>query len=237
MGRGHLSSTRTSSIVAESGNGRRSAHASDTQEPSSIPTSNVSLAVRLVLLAEEENRSAGSTEAIRCELGERGGPDVWDSTRARPRSDALARFYQTPARIEARCSSATVEGDRLIRGPHPSGTCWRARIPHRKARPGVRHLQNLVSARPWPSAASPRASSALRMQRRRTKPLRGGPTARSPLGIESPDPMPREPPGGVLGVTERSARGCGDGAMLSTRVAIQGVPTPPVQGGRSRTRV
>ena len=32
----------------------------------------------------------------------------------------------------------------------------------------VRHLQNLVSARPWPSAASPQTSSALRIQRRRT---------------------------------------------------------------------
>src|SRR5437879_3362437 len=39
------------------------------------------------------------------------------------------------------------------------------------------------------------------MQRRRTKPLRGGPISGSPMGIESPDPMPREPPGGVLGVT------------------------------------
>ena len=33
-----------------------------------------------------------------------------------------------------------------------------------------RLLQNLVSARPWPSVASPQASSALRIQRRRTKP-------------------------------------------------------------------
>jgi len=47
----------------------------------------------------------------------------------------------------------------------------------------VRLLQNLVSARPWWSAASPQASSALRMQTRRTKPLRGGPTAPSPMGI------------------------------------------------------
>src|SRR5512142_3352550 len=101
----------------------------------------------------------------------------------------------------------------------------------------VRLLQNLVSARPWPSAASPQASSALRMQRRRTKPLRGGPTAPSPMGIESPDPMPREPPGGVLGVTQRSSWRLGDVAMKSAGVAIQGVPVPPVEGGRSRTRV
>src|SRR3954470_18641583 len=37
----------------------------------------------------------------------------------------------------------------------------------------VRVLQNLVSARPWPSVASPHASSALRMQRRRTNRGRG----------------------------------------------------------------
>jgi hypothetical protein len=55
-------------------------------------------------------------------------------------------------------------------------------------------------------------------------------------GIESPDPMPQEPPEGVFGVAERPARGCGDGAMLSTRVATRGVSTPPVEGGRSRTR-
>ena len=36
-----------------------------------------------------------------------------------------------------------------------------------------RLLQNLVSARPWPSAASPQASPALRMQRRRTNRGRG----------------------------------------------------------------
>jgi hypothetical protein len=35
---------------------------------------------------------------------------------------------------------------------------------------GTAPLKNLVSARPWPSAASPQAPSALRIQRRRTKP-------------------------------------------------------------------
>ena len=87
------------------------------------------------------------------------------------------------------------------------------------------------------SATSPQSWSALRMQRQRTKPLRGGPTSPSPMGIESPDPMPRETPGGVFGVTQRFARRCGNGAMLSTRVAVQGVATPPLEGGRSRTRV
>ena len=40
-------------------------------------------------------------------------------------------------------------------------------------------LQNVVSARPSTSAASTQAPSALRMQPRRTNPLRGGPTAGS----------------------------------------------------------
>ena len=71
----------------------------------------------------------------------------------------------------------------------------------------VRLLQNLVSARPWPSAASPQAPSALRMQRRRTKPLRGGPTAPSPMEIEWLDPRPLDAPGGVFGVTEGSSHG------------------------------
>jgi hypothetical protein len=37
----------------------------------------------------------------------------------------------------------------------------------------LRPLQDLVSARPWPSAASPQAPSALRIQRRRTNRGRG----------------------------------------------------------------
>jgi len=77
----------------------------------------------------------------------------------------------------------------------------------------VRPLQNLVSARPSSSAASPQATSALRMQRRRTKPLRGRPTAGSPIGIEWPSLMPREPPRGVFGVTQRSSWRLGDLAM------------------------
>ncbi len=50
---------------------------------------------------------------------------------------------------------------------------------------------------------------AIEHARHTTKPLRGGPTSPSPMGIEGPDPMPRQPPGGVLGVTERSlSRAC-----------------------------
>jgi hypothetical protein len=102
---------------------------------------------------------------------------------------------------------------------------------------GLRLLQNLVSARSWPSAASPQALLALRMQRRRTKPLRGGPIALGLWGLNGPTPCLGNRREGGLGVTDRSTRGCGDGAMLSTRVAIRGVPIPPVQGGRSRTGV
>jgi hypothetical protein len=49
--------------------------------------------------------------------------------------------------------------------------CWRKRL-HR-CRRRRRHLKNLVSAGPSPSAASPHASPALRMQRRRTNRGRG----------------------------------------------------------------
>jgi len=66
----------------------------------------------------------------------------------------------------------------------------------------LRELQNLVSARPSSRAAFPQASSALRIQRRRTKPLRGGPISPSPMGIEWPHPMPRQPLRRVLGVRE-----------------------------------
>ena len=45
----------------------------------------------------------------------------------------------------------------------------------------VRLPKKVVSARPSVSAASTQARSALRMQPRRTKPLRGGPTAPSPM--------------------------------------------------------
>ena len=101
----------------------------------------------------------------------------------------------------------------------------------------MRDLQNLVSARPWPSAASPQASSALRMQRRRTKPLRGGPTAPSPMEFEWLDPGPLDAPEGPFGLTDGPSRGCVDVMMLSAGPATRGVPTPPVEGGRSRTRV
>jgi Transposase DDE domain group 1 len=73
----------------------------------------------------------------------------------------------------------------------------------------LRYLQNLVSARPSSRAASPQASSALRIQRRRTKPLCGGPISPSLMGIEWLGPMPRQPPGEGFGLTERSlARAC-----------------------------
>ncbi len=64
-------------------------------------------------------------------------------------------------------------------------------------------LQNLVSARPSVSAASPQPSSALRMQRRRRKPLRGGPTAGSPMGIEWRDRRPLVAAGGLSGPADR----------------------------------
>jgi len=127
--------------------------------------------------------------------------------------------------VSARCGVSPVRGHPCLPGlPRGGG-------------PPLRHLQNLVSARPSSSAASPQASSALRMQRRRTKPLRGGPTAGSPMRIEWSDPMPPGPPGGAFGVRKRSSSRLGVVAMKSAGVVIQGVPTPPVEGGRSRTRV
>ncbi len=57
------------------------------------------------------------------------------------------------------------------------------------------------------------ASSALRMQRRRTKPLCGGPTAPSPMEIEWLDPRSLDAPGEVFGVTEGSSLGRGNLAM------------------------
>ena len=54
----------------------------------------------------------------------------------------------------------------------PTASARAGRPPNALARVAMRLLQNLVSAGPWPSAASPRASSALRIQRRRTN--RGG---------------------------------------------------------------
>ena len=55
----------------------------------------------------------------------------------------------------------------------------------------------------------------------------------SPMGIESSDLGPPDAPGGASGVTGRSARGRVDVAMKSAGAVVQGVPTPPVQGGRS----
>ena len=48
------------------------------------------------------------------------------------------------------------------------------------------------------------SSSALRMQRRRTKPLRGGPTAPSPMEIERPDSRPLDAPEGLLSLQRTS---------------------------------
>ena len=48
---------------------------------------------------------------------------------------------------------------------------------------------------------------ALRMQQCRTKPLRGGLTAPSPMEIEWLDPRPLDAPRGVFGVTEGSSHG------------------------------
>ena len=102
---------------------------------------------------------------------------------------------------------------------------------------GVRFLQNLVSARPSSRRASPRASSALRIQRRRTKPLRGGPISSSPMGIEWPDPMPRQSPGGSLARPRTPRRRCVDVARPAARAEAKGVPVPPREGGRSRIRM
>jgi hypothetical protein len=98
-------------------------------------------------------------------------------------------------------------------------------------------LQNLVSARPSVSAASSQASSALRMQRRRTKPLRGGPTAPCLWGLNRPSPGLGTRQEGSLASGSDPRGDVGGGAMVSTRVALQGIPTPPVQGGRSRISI
>src|SRR5271166_1139425 len=76
------------------------------------------------------------------------------------------------------------------------------------------------------------ASAALRMQRRRTKPLRGGPTAPSPMGIEWPDSRPVDAPEGPFGQTQGLSRGCVDVVMLSAGAATRGVPILPPEGGR-----
>ena len=97
----------------------------------------------------------------------------------------------------------------------------------------LRHLQNLVSARPWPSAASPRAPSALRMQRRRTKPLRGGPTAPSPMEFEWPDRGPLVSSRGSPGPADRCPGRRFYVAGRSYQVVAKGVPVLPLKGGRS----
>ena len=101
----------------------------------------------------------------------------------------------------------------------------------------LRPLKKVVSAGPSTSAASTQARSALRMQPRRTKPLRGGPTAPSPMGIEWPDPRPPDATGGLFGLTERCSRWRVDVAMRSAGTATEEVPIPPPEGGRSRIRV
>src|SRR3954451_22002250 len=75
------------------------------------------------------------------------------------------------------------------------------------------------------------------MQRRRTKPLRGGPTAPSPMEIEWLDPRLLDAPGEVFGVTEGSSRGHVGVAMRQAEDETRGVPTPPLEGGRFRNRV
>jgi hypothetical protein len=62
--------------------------------------------------------------------------------------------------------------------------------------------------------------------KRRTKPLRGGTISHRPMGIEWPDPGPRDAPGGILGVIEGASRGQMNGAMRRAGVVAEGVPTP-----------
>jgi hypothetical protein len=57
------------------------------------------------------------------------------------------------------------------------------------------------------------------------------------MGIESPDPIPPDATRELFGRAERSSRGRVDLATLSTRVAFQGVPTPPLEGGLSRIEI
>ena len=72
----------------------------------------------------------------------------------------------------------------------------------------------------------PPALSALRTQRRRTKPLRVGPTAPSPMGIEWLDPRPLDASGGVFGVTEGVSHGRGNVAMAYPGKSPQEVLAP-----------
>ena len=80
------------------------------------------------------------------------------------------------------------------------------------------------------SAALTQALSALRMQRRRTKPLRGGPTTPSPMGIEWLDTRPRDAPEGPFGLTQGPSRGCVDVEMLSARGRDSGSPYSASRG-------
>jgi hypothetical protein len=73
-----------------------------------------------------------------------------------------------------------------------------------------------------------RTSSALRMQRQRTKPLRGGATAGSPMGIEWPDSMPPDAPGGPFGLMQGRGRGRVDVAMPSVRTPAKVGRVPPL---------
>ena len=57
------------------------------------------------------------------------------------------------------------------------------------------------------------------------------------MKIEWLGPSPLDAPGGVCGVTEGSPRGHIDVAMGQAGTETQGVPTPPVEGGRTRTRL
>jgi hypothetical protein len=56
----------------------------------------------------------------------------------------------------------------------------------------------------------------------------------SPMGIEWPDPIPPDAPGGPFGLTQEPPRGL---AMPAAGAQAEGVPAPPVEGGRSRTGV
>jgi hypothetical protein len=73
------------------------------------------------------------------------------------------------------------------------------------------------------------ASPALRTQRRRTKPLRGGPTGPSPMGIEWPDSRPLDALGGVFGVREGASHGRGKVAIEVSRGRAPGIPPPPLR--------
>src|SRR4051794_18578227 len=68
------------------------------------------------------------------------------------------------------------------------------------------------------------------MQRRRTKPLRGGPTAPSPMEFEWLDPRLLDAPAGVFGVTEGSSRGHVGVAIRQAEAETQAVPTPASRG-------